>query len=255
MTELTALVGAASFGFTLVLARVAGALVLLPGLGETAAPAMARAGFALTLTLLLLPGLLPILPDEPDNAWRAGMMIGAEAITGLWFGLLARLVALALPMAAQIIAYLMGLATVLQPDPVLGPQTTAPSRLFDLAIPVLILATPLYQLPLSALAELYTLIPPGDGLNAADGARAVLAMVSESFALALRLAAPFILAATAWNVASGLLARLVPRLQIFFIAMPAQILGGLLLLFWLIGSILTAWTDTAARLLAAPPIG
>jgi len=72
----------------LVLARVAGATVLLPGLGEAAAPAMARARFALTLTLLLLPELLPVLPAEPDNAWRAGLMIAAEAITGLWFGLL-----------------------------------------------------------------------------------------------------------------------------------------------------------------------
>lgn len=126
----------------------------------------------------------------------------------------------------------------------LGPQTTTFSRLFDLAAPVLILATrcincrcPRWPISMRCCRRAAASIPAT--------ACAALGMVTETFALALRLAAPFVLAVAAWNVATGLLARLVPRLQIFFIAMPGQILGGLLLLFWLIGAILTAWADAA----------
>jgi len=50
-----------------------------------------------------------------------------------------------------------------------------------------------------------------------------------------------VLGSIVWQVGSGLMARLVPRLQVYFLAMPAQILGGLLLLAALTGTLLGAW--------------
>lgn len=236
----------AAFGFSLMLARIGAAVMLLPGLGETGAPAMLRAGLALALTILLLPAVEPSLPPPPAGAAGAAGMIVAEVITGLWFGWLARLVALALPMAAQFIAYLVGLSSVLQPDPQMGGQSTALSHVFDLGAPLIILTSGLYRAPLLALAGLYEIVPAGRLLPGGDGAAAAARALAESFGLALRLAAPFVLAATAWNLATGLLARLVPRMQIYFVALPGQILGGLLLLATMTGALLAAW-ETAAR--------
>ena len=51
------------------------------------------------------------------------------------------------------------------------------------------------------------------------------------------------LAGIVWHVAIGLLARLVPRIQVYFVAMPGQILGGLLLLAVLSAVILSAFLD------------
>lgn len=246
MTEWSELLAQGSFGLMLVLARVGGAVMMLPGLGEAAALGMVRAGLALCLSLLLLPALLPALPPAPEAGLTAGLMIMAEVLTGVWFGWLVRLLALALPMAAQFIAYLLGLSSVLQPDAQLGPQSTALSRLFDLAAPVAILSSDLYQYPLAALEGLYRLVPAGALLPSADGSLTATEMVTQGFALALRLAAPFVLAAIAWNVATGMIARLVPRLQVYFAALPGQILGGFLLLAALAGTMLAAW-DGAVR--------
>ncbi len=253
MTELTDIINQGAFGLMLVLARVAGAVMLLPGLGETAPPAILRAGLALCLALLLLPTVLPSLPDMPEAGMLAALMIGAEVLTGVWFGWLARLLALALPVAAQFIAYLLGLSSVLQPDAQLGPQSTALARLFDLAAPLAVLSSDLYQLPLVALGGLYRIVPAGALLPSTDGAMSAMEMTTQMFALALRLAAPFVLAAVVWNVAIGLIARLVPRLQVYFIAMPGQILGGFLMLAALSGAILAAWEGTARTLLSALP--
>ncbi len=41
----------------------------------------------------------------------------------------------------------------------------------------------------------------------------------------------------------ALLARLVPRVQVYFLALPGQILGGLVLLAALAASMLAAWQD------------
>ncbi len=242
-----------AFGFALLIARAGSACMLLPGIGEVELPSTIRAGFAVALAGLLLPVVLPLMPPVPASVWPLLAMVLGEIVTGLWLGWLARLLLLALPVAGQIAASMIGLANVLQPDPALGPQTTALSRALNLAAPVAILASGLHALPLEALAGSYRLIAPGHLLPSADTAEQVTGAVAAGFGLALQLAAPFVLAGIVWQVAGGLLARLVPNLQIYFAAMPGQIVGGLALLAALSGAMLGHWQEQAGAGLAALP--
>ena len=237
----------------MVLARVGAAVMLLPGFGEAEVPMPVRAGIAAALTLVMLPVVAPLLPPEPTDPLRALLGVVAEVVAGLWLGWLARLLVLALPMAAQLAAGMIGLANVLQPDPALGPQTSALARLFALAAPVAIMAAGLHALPLAALEGSYHVIPPGLALPGGDAAQAMVQAVGTSFALALRLAAPFVVASIVWNVALGLLAKLVPQLQVYFAAMPAQILGGILLVGLLSSAVLSAWLGELRTGFAALP--
>ena len=237
----------------LVLGRFGAAMALLPGLGEAAAPAIIRAGFALSFTVLLLPVIFPTPPAAPESGLAAAGMIAAEVITGLWLGWLARLVCIALSITGQFVAYLLGVSTVLQPDPELGAQSTALAALFDMVGPLLILVSGLYTLPLTALAGSYRLIPPGTLLPAADSTAAAVSAVSQCFALGVRLASPFVLASIVWHVAIGLVARMVSRLQVYFVSLPGQIMGGLLLLAMVFAGILAAWQDAARDAFAALP--
>jgi len=242
-------------GFLLVLARVGAVLVQLPGLGEAVAPPMAKIAVALAMTLLLLPVLEPHIPPLPDAGLGFAAMIAAEAFAGLWFGWLARVLTQTLTVAMQYVALFLGLSSVLQPDAELGPQTSALARMAEMAIPLLVLSTGLYRIALSAMVEFYTLAPPGSVLPPADGAAAAVAAVARSLVLAMRLASPFLVAAVVWNVLAGLLSRLVPRLQIYFAAMPGQILGGLYLLAMLSGGVLSVWHDAVSKALRAVPTG
>ena len=242
-----------AFAFVLVTARIGAAFALLPGLGEAASPAMVRVGLCLAVTVLLLPGIAPLVPAVPEAGMQAAFMVAAEVITGLWIGWLARLLVLALPVAGQYIAYMLGIANVLQPDQELGGQATPIARLLAVAAPLAILATGLYALPLAALAGSYQLIPPDALLPAADTAETAVGAAAAIFTMAVRLASPFLLVAIVWNVATGLLARLVPRLQIYFVAMPGQILGGIALLAVLATALLTAWQDSVRAGFSALP--
>ena len=231
------------FGLVLVFSRVGAACMMLPGIGEAELPGTVRLGFTLALTALLLPVVAPLLPGVPEAPLVLAGMVGAEIATGLWLGWLARLLVQALAVSGQFIATMMGLASVVQPDPDLGPQATALARLFSLAAPVVVLLTGLYALPLGALAGSYRLIAPGTLLPVADSTQGVVAAVAAAFALSLRLAAPFVAAGLVWQGALGLLALLVPNLQVFAASIPGQILAGLLLLFLLTGGIIAAWQD------------
>ncbi len=239
--------------FALVLARVGATMTLMPGLAESSAPAAMRIGLALAITILLVPVLQPIMPPVPQSGLAMALMVAGEVVTGLWFGWLTRMVALALPIGVQFVAYLLGLSSVLQPDPELGAQSSALAKLFDLAAPVMILASGLYTEPLRALAGLFQLIPPGQMLPAGDGLQVAVQAAGTTFALALRVASPFIVAAIAWHVAMGQVARVMSRVQIYFVAMPGQILGGLVLLAAAAGAMLAAWRHGVEMYLGALP--
>ncbi len=232
-----------AFGLVLILARIGATFALLPGLGETTIPAVVKAGMIFTITILLLPVIEPLLPPRPANELAFGLMILTELANGLWFGWLARILTISLPIAGQIVADFAGLANVLLPNPELGAQTTAISRLYDAMVPALILATGLYTRLLGALVGFYRLIPPGTVAWVPDSAAMTVTVVAQSFNLALQLASPFILASIAWHVAIGLIARLVPRLQIYFVALPGQIGLGLLLLAAVAAPTIGAWTE------------
>jgi len=244
-----------AFALVLVLARIGATIALLPGLGESAIPAVVKAGMVLTLTILLLPIVEPSLPPRPESELALGLMVLTELANGLWFGWLARILTTSLPLAGQFIADFAGLANVLQPSPDLGAQTTAISRLYDVAVPVLILSTGLHTMLISALAGFYRLIPPGTLAWVPDSAATTVSVTAQSFDLALRLAAPFILAAVAWHVAIGLIARLVPRLQVFFVALPGQIGLSLLLLAAVAAPTVGAWMEAVRAGLVALPGG
>jgi len=81
--------------FALVLARVGASMALMPGLGETVAPATVRISVAFCITILLLPNLQPVMPPIPSSGLRMGLMVAGEVVTGLWFGWVARMIVLA----------------------------------------------------------------------------------------------------------------------------------------------------------------
>ncbi|WP_428493245.1 flagellar biosynthetic protein FliR [Rhodopila sp.] len=241
--------------FVLVLARVGAAMALLPGLGEAVAPAVVRIGLALSITILLLPDILPIMPSVPAAGLSMGLMVAGEVVTGLWFGWTARMIALALPVCAQFIGYLIGLSSVLQPDSELGAQSGALGKLFEMAAPVLLLVSGLYRLPVIALHGLFELIPPGHMLPVSDSTEYVVRAVSTGFNLALQLASPFVVVGIVWQVAMGLVARVASRMQIYFMSMPGQILAGLSLLVITGSAIILAWQDGAQAYFLALPGG
>ena len=231
-----------AFAFVLVLSRTGTVVMLLPGLGESDPPPTVRAGLSLALSLLMLPVVAPLVPAAPEGLTAASMVM-TELLIGGSLGTLARLPAMALSMCGAVCSTSMGLSSVIQFDPALGAQSSALARTLGLLAPLLVLATGLYELPLSALAGSYRVFPPGTVMPAGALAESVQQMVSAAFSIAIRLSAPFLLAGMLVQAALGLLARLVPQLQVYAVVVPGQILGGLALLGLLASPMLSAWTE------------
>lgn len=251
--EVLAALPALAFQATLLVARLGAAVMVLPGLGEQDVPAMLRLGLAFALVALFLPGLRDALPAPPDDAARAVQLVGLEVVIGLWLGGLARLLVLGFAMAGQMVALLIGLTSALVADPHMGGQAAVTARMASLLAALLVLSTGLYALPLAALAQSYALFPPGAPWPAGEAAEAVAVAAGRGFELALRLAAPFVFGAVVLNVSLGLLSRVAPQVQVYFVAIPGQALAGIALLALLIGPMLAEFTGVLRGFFADLP--
>jgi flagellar biosynthetic protein FliR len=244
---------ALGFGFMLVVARVGTTLLTGPALGETEIPATVRIGLTVVLAALVFPLLMGSLPRPPESIPTLISLLGIEIIVGAWLGFMARVLVAALAMAGNIISLMIGLSSVLQIDPSLSTQVSALQRMLTLAAIALLFASGLYVLPIQAVIGSYELIPPGSVFDAAGAAQLVTLAVTNSFGLALRLAAPFVITCLVWQAAMGFVSRLVPNIQVYVISAPAQILAGLALFSAAIAVIFANWAAGMQQAFSALP--
>ena len=99
----------------------------------------------------------------------------------------------------------------------------------------MIFATDLHHLAIAAIRDSYAFLPPTGIPGTGDAATLAIKAVGQGFALAVQLAAPFIAFGILFNLGLGVLSRLMPQLQVFFLAMPATILIGMVVLLAVVG--------------------
>lgn len=219
----------------LIFFRVGAAFMVMPGIGENYVPMRARLTIALALSLVLVPSLSPALPPIPDNPVLLLPLAVSEALIGILIGGAARLIVTALHVAGVIIAFQSSLAYAQTVDPNQGVQSTLVAALLNLLGVVLIFALGLHALMIEAVHHSYTLFPPGTPPPVNAFAEMAVTLATGSFTIGLQIAAPFIMYGLLFYIGLGMLQRLMPQLQLFFIAMPAQ----LLLAFFMLGTVIS----------------
>jgi len=241
------------FAMVLIFARIGSAAILLPGIGENYVSPRVRLLFAGAMTVVVSPVLAPSLPALPSSPLSMLLLLGGEIGIGLFFDRVVRCTMIALEIAGTVISFQIGLATASIFNPLLSDQGSVTSVLITITGLVLMFQTDMHHLMLRALIDSYTLFSPGNLPTIGDFTEVVRRTVPRSFAIGMQLSAPFLVILTLMYVALGLMSRLMPQLQIFFLAMPINILCGFLIMMLLLGSIMTVfltyYSDTMAAFL------
>lgn len=220
-----------AFLYLMIFARVGTMIMLVPAFGEQFFNSQMRLGLALMLSLVLYPLVSPELPAQPDGLMGAIGLLFHEIAVGVIIGGISRLIISALQTAGSIIAFQSGLSLAQTADPTqTGVQGAIIGNFLGLLGLALIFATDLHHLILLAIYQSYAVYPPETPLMFGDTFRLAWEVASKSFLVGVQISAPFIIFGLVFNLGLGILSRLMPQLQIFFIAMPANITLGLMLL-------------------------
>jgi flagellar biosynthetic protein FliR len=215
------------FAVMLVFCRIGSALMVLPGFGDLYVPARYRLLLGIFLATIIATALAPLLPVQPGSPLRLLMLLGGEIVIGVFLGTVARMMLSALETAGAIISLQLGLSTAQVFNPLLAQQSAITGAFMTVFGVLLIFLTDTHHLMLRGLVASYGLFPAGGFPGFGDLSDTVAHLVSASFRLAVELAAPFIVLGTIFFVALGFLSRLMPQMQIFFIILPIQVAGGI----------------------------
>jgi flagellar biosynthetic protein FliR len=107
----------------------------------------------------------------------------------------------------------------------------------------MVFTTDLHHLLFAAMRDSYLMFKPGQMLPVGDFAQMMVGIVGGAFKVGLQLAAPFVVFGLIFNLGQGVLSRLMPQVQIFFVSMPANIYLGFVLLMLLLTPIMMWYLD------------
>ncbi len=225
-----------TYAFFLVFGRVGAMMMILPALSQTGVPQRVRIIFALTVTVLLYPVVATSLPALPDTMTGMIWLLISEILVGAAIALIVRLSMSALQVAGTAIAFQTGLAFAQNVDPTQGTQSAIFASFMSMTAVTLIFVTDLHHLMISAIRDSYILFQPGQILPIGDFTETAVMTIARSFAVAIQIAAPFLAFGLIFYAGVGVLSRLMPQVQVFFVVMPLNIWIGFVLFALLLGT-------------------
>lgn len=213
--------------YLLIFVRVAAIVFSAPLFDSRAIPILFKIGLALSAAVLLYPLLNFEAGVSLDGFTVLGFGIVGEILIGLTIGFTVRLIFAAVEMAGQLAGFQMGLAIANVFDPITSTQVPIISQMQNIVAMLLFLAANAHHFVLRALAESFHIVPLlGFRFN-----RSLMSMLSDltggMFVTAIKIAAPVMVALLLTSLAMGLMARVVPQMNIFIVAMPVKIVIGL----------------------------
>jgi flagellar biosynthetic protein FliR len=230
--------------FLILFARVGAVLMLLPVFSEESVPAQIRLLVGLGMALGLWGLLGPRIPAAATGLLPSTIL--SELMVGLAIGAIVRIMFLAAVMAGSMISLQVGLSSAVIFDPSQGGQVPLLSKFVAIAATVVCLSVGIHHLWIGAIIRSYDMFPVGGLPPADDFAQLAIKTVTHSMALGLSLAAPLIVYGIVFNAALGLMSRLAPAIQIFFIAQPLNLLLGIALLATVFGTMLATFSNEMA---------
>jgi len=224
--------------FLLTFARVGTMVMLLPGVGELNLPSRVRLSIALVLTALLLPAHQKAYAIDLKSLGPVLVLLFQELIVGAVLGLTARLAISALQVTGSVVAQQLGLGFVTAIDPTQNQQGMLVGNFLSLLGITLVFATDLHHLVIAAMNDSYKIFQPGEMPLVGDAAQHITRVIATAFRIGIQLSAPFLVFGLLFNIGLGVLSRLMPQMQVFFIGLPLSILLGLLLLLLVVGAMM-----------------
>jgi flagellar biosynthetic protein FliR len=229
--------------FMLSFARIGTMVMLLPGLGEMTVSPRVR----LTIALVLTAVIMPLHRNDYQIDLRAFgpvlLTLGQELLIGIVLGLLARLTIAALQIAGSVVAQQMGLGFVTAVDPTQGQQGMIVGNFLGVLGVTLIFATDMHHLVIAALNDSYTIFAPGETVSSGDVAALATRAFAAAFRLGLQLSGPFLVFGLVFNIGLGVLARLMPQMQVYFVGVPLSIFAGFLVLAVVLTAMMGTYLD------------
>lgn len=214
----------------LILMRVAPIIFMMPVFHSRNIPARVKAGLTLIISLALLPTVkieTGLFPSEPLSF---GFFAFSEVMIGFLLGFSVRLIFAGLQMAGEIAAFQMGFGMARVMDPQSGSESTVVTEFYYLIGLLLFLAVDGHHWFFKALSQSFHLLAPGEFQPREGLVQHFFHLSGRMFVLAIKIAAPILAIMILVQIALGIIARMIPQVNLLMSSFPLTIGLGLIFL-------------------------
>ncbi len=229
--------------FSLIMARIMAIVVLVPFLGGKNAPMEVKMGVGTTLTMVLWPVVVHHLTGPvPNTAIAFFLMMLKETFVGLVIGFTASKVFYIVEISGQLIDILRGSNQIQLQVPQIEERSSAFGAMQYQLLIALFLALDLHHPFINALFESFAAVPLNDWPHFQAGFWPFVdfcaRITSDILLIAILLAMPTGIVCLVTETCFGLINRVAPQINAYFMAMPAKVIGGCIVFFFSIDLLL-----------------
>ena len=216
--------------FALVMSRVAAFFAVLPLFSWQALPVRVRAAMAMLMTVFFAVAIeRPDLGAAPVAPILAIVMMINEALVGLALALAANLVYRSVQVGARFAGRQMGFAIANVMDPTTGEQALPIGMIFETCFMLLFLTARGHHLLVLAMNSSFRAFPVASLPNIGMLTNALIRAGTAMMVFSMKLVGPVIAAFVVLSVLLGVIARVLPEMNILVMSFPLRIGLGLLM--------------------------
>jgi len=236
--------------FLLTLIRISVVLFLLPFFGGKSIPTLVKAALVLVLSLAVWPQLSFPGNMLPANGVGLTLMIMGELILGLIMSLVINFLFAAIQLGGQIIGFQMGFAMVNVVDPISGVSNAVTAHFLYMCTTLTFLVLDGHLQLVAALGTSFKFIPPGGILLTPQLGTHLLEYSSLMFFLAIKIAAPVMVALFLVDLSLALISRAAPQMHVLLLGFPVKISVG----FFFLGFLFTIMSSYISNYIQEMPL-
>jgi len=215
--------------FFLAFTRIMAIIIHVPMLGGQNIPSQVRIGLGFILALVLIPWTP--LPADAVVIGTFGYVISIlkEIIIGTLIGFACDLAFGAIQIAGAAMGIGSGFESSRIFNPALGEAGSAYDQIFVMTATMIFLVINGHHLFIIALKNTFDLIPVNGALPF-DGMQTVIKATSVFISSGIHMALPVMAALILTDLTLGLLARVAPQVQVYFLGLPVKVVVALITL-------------------------
>jgi len=202
----------------------------MPVFESNTMPQLFKLALAFATSLILFPMLkLNPLPGS-GSIFTLGIGAVREILLGLTIGFSVKFIFAGVQLAGQLAGYQMGLAIAEVLDPAGSEQIPLLAQFNNLVALMIFLSINAHYWFIRALVQSYQIVPPLSAQFGGSLMEQLVQLGGNIFVIAIQVGAPVIAVLLVTSAALGLIARTVPQMNVFIVAMPLKIGIGLIFL-------------------------
>lgn len=212
--------------FILVFCRLTSFIVYVPAFFPSGTPQRVKVGLSLILTFIFVP-LINISTITVNSSGVFIVLIAKEILIGLTLGFITTLCFSAAQMAGQLLDFHVSFSMASLYDPISNENVTILGRVFYWMCLMVFLLIDGHHIVINSLVESFQLVNIGGLDLKPELAVYMIQVIIEFFTIGIKIAIPIILIIIITDFTLGLVARVMPQLNIMMLGMPIKILIGL----------------------------